>query len=482
MRLATRPERTADELWVLVSQLLAGRQVPVADIEGVVLASVVPALTRTVVGMLAQGIGREALVVCADNAGLPVRYDNPAEIGADRLVNGVAACALYGAQSRSVVVVDFGTATTFDAVSPRRGYLGGIICPGVDISADALFQRAARLPRVEVSRPPELIGRTTVASMQSGLFHGHVAMVEGIVARLRHALREGRRRRMRGHGAAWLAPSRGETAAIDEVNPDLTLIGLQLVWGAQRRRACRPVGFTQPDEPRRLLPRRRSPPLPPQRRAPDPHCRARLRPRLRLASAADTGCGGAAGDRPGGGAPRRVAGEPPAAAHRLLRGRRAGAVRRVAPRAVGVPREAPAEGAGRTRAGAVVAGPPGARDSRTHRCAGRRGRARRRCGIAPGVWRSGSTPSRRRQERPVATDAYSFWRACESPMKRCWPRRATQPMHRCWSVCAEKRRQNSPTTAHASRRPSTTRRCGPPPTACCASTSTCPASPSISRR
>ena len=238
MRLATRPERTADELWVLVSQLLAGRQVPVADIEGVVLASVVPALTRTVVGMLAQGIGREALVVGAHNAGLPVRYDNPAEIGADRLVNGVAACALYGAQSRPVVVVDFGTATTFDAVSPRRGYLGGIICPGVDISADALFQRAARLPRVEVSRPPELIGRTTVASMQSGLFHGHVAMVEGIVAKLRHALREEGDVVCVATGGLAGAIA-GETPAIDEVNPDLTLIGLQLVW---ERNAAAPAG------------------------------------------------------------------------------------------------------------------------------------------------------------------------------------------------------------------------------------------------
>ena len=229
LRLATWPDRTADELWVVVSQLLASRRVAVDRIDGVVLSSVVPALTRTVAEMVEQGLGRQVLQVDARNAGLPVRYDNPEDVGADRLVNGVAACALYGAELQPVIVVDFGTATTFDAVSPRRGYLGGVICPGVDISADALFQRAARLPRVEVSRPHQLIGRTTVASMQSGLFFGHVAMVEGIVGRLRDALRE--------EGEAVCVATGGlagaiaaETAVIDQVNLDLTLTGLRLVW------------------------------------------------------------------------------------------------------------------------------------------------------------------------------------------------------------------------------------------------------------
>ena len=229
LRLATWPDRTADELWVVVSQLLAGRQVAIDRIDGVVLSSVVPALTRTMVEMVEQGLGRRALQVDARNAGLPVRYDNPEDIGADRLVNGVAARALYGAQSQPVIVVDFGTATTFDAVSPRQGYLGGVICPGVDISADALFQRAARLPRVEVSRPPDLIGRTTVASMQSGLFYGHMAMVEGIVGRLRAALRdEGEAVCVATGGLAGAFAA--ETEVIDKVNLDLTLTGLQLVW------------------------------------------------------------------------------------------------------------------------------------------------------------------------------------------------------------------------------------------------------------
>lgn len=229
LRLATWPDRTADELWVVVSQLLAGRQVAIDRIDGVILSSVVPALTRTVAEMVEQGLGRAALHVDAGNAGLPVRYDNPEDVGADRLVNGVAARALYGAPTRPVIVVDFGTATTFDALSPRHGYLGGVICPGVDISADALFQRAARLPRVEVSRPPALIGRTTVASMQAGLFFGHVAMVEGIVGRLRDELRdEGEAVCVATGGLAGAIAA--ETAVIDKVDLDLTLTGLQLVW------------------------------------------------------------------------------------------------------------------------------------------------------------------------------------------------------------------------------------------------------------
>lgn len=228
-RLATWPERTADELWVVVRQLLAEKGVQRDAIDGVVVSSVVPPLTQTVAELAARGLGRDALRVDAGNAGLAIRYENPHEVGADRLVNGVAACALYGAGSRPVVVVDFGTATTFDAVSARGEYLGGVICPGVEISADALFQRAARLPRVEVRKPRELIGRTTVASMQAGLFFGYVAMVEGIVRRLRAALEaEGGPVCVATGGLAGAIAA--ETDVIDHVDLDLTLTGLRLVW------------------------------------------------------------------------------------------------------------------------------------------------------------------------------------------------------------------------------------------------------------
>ena len=228
-RMTTWPERTADELWVVVKQLLAERSVRLDQIDGIVLSSVVPPLTQPVTEMVGRGLGREVLLVDARNAGLSIRYDNPQEVGADRLVNGVAACALYGACARPVIVVDFGTATTFDAVSARGEYLGGLICPGVEISADALFQRAARLPRVEVRRPAELIGRTTVASMQAGLFFGYVAMVEGLVQRLRGALAdEGDPVCVATGGLARAIAA--ETGVIDQVDLDLTLTGLRLVW------------------------------------------------------------------------------------------------------------------------------------------------------------------------------------------------------------------------------------------------------------
>ena len=228
-RLTTWPARTADELWVVVRQLLAEKGVRLDRIDGIAAASVVPPLTRTVTEMVARGLDREVLLVDARNAGLAIRYENPREVGADRLVNGVAACELYGGGERPVIVVDFGTATTFDAVSARGEYLGGVICPGVEISADALFQRAARLPRVEVRRPAELIGRTTVASMQAGLFFGYVAMVEGLVSRLRAALADqGDPVCVATGGLAGAIAA--ETDVIQQVDLDLTLTGLRLVW------------------------------------------------------------------------------------------------------------------------------------------------------------------------------------------------------------------------------------------------------------
>ena len=228
-RLATLHDRTADELWVLASRFFAEREVNLKGIDGVVLSSVVPALTRTVTEMVSRGLGHAPLCVDATNAGLPIRYENPDEVGADRLVNAVAALATYRMPDAPMIVVDFGTATTFDALSATGGYLGGVICPGVEISADALFERAARLPRVEVRRPDELIGRTTVASMQSGLFFGYVAMVEGVVERLAHELS--------GGGSVVTVATGGlatemtaETDVIDHVDANLTLTGLRLVW------------------------------------------------------------------------------------------------------------------------------------------------------------------------------------------------------------------------------------------------------------
>jgi type III pantothenate kinase len=168
-RLATLRERTADELGILITHLFDHERVDRSRVDGVILASVVPPLTGTAAEMAQRYFGRDAFIVDpASNTGMPVLYDPPADVGADRVVNGVAAFELYGrAAGRPVIVVDFGTATTFDAITARGEYLGGVICPGVQISAEALFLRAARLPKVEVRKPPTVIGRTTVGSMQS---------------------------------------------------------------------------------------------------------------------------------------------------------------------------------------------------------------------------------------------------------------------------------------------------------------------------
>ena len=169
----------------------------------------------------------------AVNSGMPILYDNPAEVGADRVVNGIAAYEKHGRKSkRPVIVVDFGTATTFDAVSRNGEYLGGVICPGPQISADALAQRAARLPRIDVRKPERVIGRTTVTSMQSGLFWGYVDMVEGMVRRVNLELGGDAAVIATGGLAVLVAP---ETKLIDDVDPELTLNGLRIVWERNQR-------------------------------------------------------------------------------------------------------------------------------------------------------------------------------------------------------------------------------------------------------
>jgi len=228
-RLATARERTADELGLMVSQLLDRDGITPAQIDGVVMASVVPPLTATMIEMSSRYLGAKPLnLEPGVETGMPVLYENPAEVGADRIVNGIAAYEAYG-RSRAVplIVVDFGTATTFDAITARGEYLGGVICPGIQISADALFQRAAKLPRIDVRKPPSVIGRTTVTSMQSGLFFGYVGMVEGLVHRLKTALGGNAFCVATGGLAEVISP---ETDVVDAIDRDLTLQGLRLLW------------------------------------------------------------------------------------------------------------------------------------------------------------------------------------------------------------------------------------------------------------
>jgi type III pantothenate kinase len=164
---------------------------------------------------------------------MPVRYSPVGDVGADRIVNAVAAWEKHGV-SRSVplIVVDFGTGTTFDIISKEGEYLGGIICPGINISAEALFQRAARLPRVEVRKPPSVIGQNTVNAMQSGLFFGYVEMVDGLIRRIRGELAGGDQAMVIGTGGLSEVIAE-ESRGIQKLEPDLTLEGLRIIWHRQ---------------------------------------------------------------------------------------------------------------------------------------------------------------------------------------------------------------------------------------------------------
>jgi type III pantothenate kinase len=229
-RITTIRERTADELGILVSALCARYEVRRDAISGIIIGSVVPQLTSTLVAMVGEYFGRVPLMFePALNGGMPVLIDNPAEVGADRVANGIAAYQLYN-HGLPLIVLDFGTATTLDAVSAHGEYLGGVICPGPTLSAEALFQRAAKLPRIDVRKPPRVIGTNTVAAMQSGLFWGYVDMVEGLIKRMKVELGGGATVIATGGLAPVVAP---ESALIDHVDGDLTLHGLRLVWERQ---------------------------------------------------------------------------------------------------------------------------------------------------------------------------------------------------------------------------------------------------------
>jgi type III pantothenate kinase len=232
-RLTTMRERTADELGLLVDGLFSHGQIEKAAVRSIILGSVVPPLTGTMEEMVQRYFGVAALTIePGTKTGMPILYDQPSEVGADRIVNAVAAYERFGKkEGRPLVVVDFGTATTFDAVSAKGEYLGGAICPGVQISADALFQRAARLPRIDVRKPAHTIGRTTIGAMEAGLFYGYVGLVEGLVRRMSGELGGRAVCVATGGLAGAIAP---ETSLIDHVDPDLTLHGLRIVWERNR--------------------------------------------------------------------------------------------------------------------------------------------------------------------------------------------------------------------------------------------------------
>jgi len=228
-RLQTLRERTPDELGLLVDGLFAHSRIERVQIRGVIIGSVVPPLTSTMESMARGYFGATPLIVEPGvNTSMPILYENPAEVGADRIVNAIAAWERFGLTSpRPLIVLDFGTATTLDAITAKGEYLGGAICPGVQISADALFQRAARLPRIDVRKPARIVGRTTVGAMESGLFYGYVGMVEGLLRRMGDEMGGNALCVATGGLAPVIAP---ETPLIQHVDLDLTLHGLRIVW------------------------------------------------------------------------------------------------------------------------------------------------------------------------------------------------------------------------------------------------------------
>jgi type III pantothenate kinase len=224
-RLATDHERMPDEYGLQFVGLMEHVGKSISDLDGVCLASVVPPLTGRIVEACRRYLEQEPLVVDAGvKTGVRIRYEDPRAVGADRIVDAAAVQRLYGGPA---CVVDFGTATTFDAISPDGDYLGGAIAPGISIAAEALFLRTAKLPRVDLQRPPHAIGRNTVHAMQSGLLFGYVSLVEGMVARFRQELGPQMKVIATGGLAEVIAK---ETSVIEIIAPWLTLDGLQIIW------------------------------------------------------------------------------------------------------------------------------------------------------------------------------------------------------------------------------------------------------------
>lgn len=224
-RISTRRERTADEYGIMLKELFATSDIEMSAIKATVISTVVPPLTFTLERTCKKYFGLTPLIVGPGiKTGLPVNYDNPKEVGADRIVNAVAGIELYGCP---LIIVDFGTATTFCAINAKGEYLGGAIAPGISISTEALFARAAKLPRVELIKPPSVIGKSTVTSMQSGIFYGFVGQVDEIVMRMKKELGKNTKAVATGGLAKLIAQ---ESTEIDRVDPYLTLTGLRLIY------------------------------------------------------------------------------------------------------------------------------------------------------------------------------------------------------------------------------------------------------------
>lgn len=225
-RLSTVRNKTTDEYGMIINDLLKYKDISLMDINAVVISSVVPNQMHALENMSRKYCGAHALVVGpGTRTGMNIKYDNPKEVGADRIVNGVAAFELYGGP---IIVVDFGTATTFCLISDQCEYLGGIIAPGLRLSADALFEKAAKLPRIELMKPPQVICKDTVSSMQSGMVYGYAGLVDAIVERMREEVGDQSIKSVATGGMARMISA--EAKSIDIIDSTLTLEGLRIIY------------------------------------------------------------------------------------------------------------------------------------------------------------------------------------------------------------------------------------------------------------
>lgn len=225
-RMGTDKEKTSDEFGMFILGLLNSEKLALCEIEAVIISSVVPPIMYSLEHAIRKYVKKDPIIVGPGiKTGLNIRCENPREVGADRIVNAVAAFEKYGGP---LIVVDFGTATTFCAISVRGEYLGGVICPGIKISAEALFQRAAKLPRIDLAKPECVLGRNTVTSMQSGIIYGYVGQVDYIVTRLKKEMNEENIKVIATGGLARIIATESET--IDKIDGLLTLEGLRLLY------------------------------------------------------------------------------------------------------------------------------------------------------------------------------------------------------------------------------------------------------------
>jgi len=224
-RMVTEQRRTSDEYGMILKNLFAASGLALSDTKAIIISCVVPSMLTTLGEMTIKYFGLTPLVVGPGvKTGMAISYDNPEEVGADRIVNAVAAYEKY---RQSLIVVDFGTATTFDYISPDGAYMGGAIAPGLSIACEALFQRTSKLPRVELVKPGTVVGRNTIAGMQAGIIFGYIALVDGIVNRMKQEVQTSPKVIATG-GLAHLIASESET--IEEVDENLTLKGLRIIY------------------------------------------------------------------------------------------------------------------------------------------------------------------------------------------------------------------------------------------------------------